>query len=288
MGCCGGTAAQEEANEDGLSQDQTELSAEQSCKALLQVRCIRVDFNKGVENLTVNATSTESALTQTSVEATGLADFGAIDAGTYDVVIELSEDAAKKYKAPAAQMGVAISKGETKKLRFDLEPRVILEIVLIDPEDEPVQDAVWELTAPLQANGTTGPDGKISIVDFPWNANDGALAVTLPKQPAAAVPVAAGGQAGAYPPAIKPSDFLDDAPKALDNKVQWTLTIANLEAGDNDEGVAARLQNLGFSVGAQKTARAVKAYQSLYMNEKDGTGTPADIKGDIQKRHDEA
>jgi hypothetical protein len=284
MGCCGGTQVQQEADEDNLAQDPTELSADQPCKAFLQVTCVRTDLNEGIENITVKATGAENA-TKASVETTGLADFGAIEAGTYDIEIELSPDYAKKYQTPTAQKGVAISKGETRKLRFAFEPKVILTIVLIDEKDEAVQGAVWELTAPLQANGTTEEDGKISIADFPWNANDGALEITLPKQPAVE-PVAAGGQAADYPPAIKPADFLDEAPKALDNKVQWTLAIADLEQGDNDQGVAARLQNLGFSAGDEKTERAVKAYQRLYMNVKEGSGTPADIKDDIKPRHD--
>jgi hypothetical protein len=69
--------------------------------------------------------------------------------------------------------------------------------------------------------------------------------------------------------------------------MDWKLWVADLEDGDNDDGVKARLNNLGFDVAdEEKTKRAVKAYQKVYLKQNSPSGVLKDILNDIKTRHD--
>jgi len=55
------------------------------------------------------------------------------------------------------------------------------------------------------------------------------------------------------------------------------------------DGVKARLNNLGFNIDDdEKTKRAVKAYQKVYLKQDNGSGIAKDILDDIKTRHDKA
>ena len=69
--------------------------------------------------------------------------------------------------------------------------------------------------------------------------------------------------------------------------MDWSVSLADLADGDDDDGVKARLNNLGFNVdGKDNVKRAVKAYQRLYLNQDNGSGVLKDILADIKTRHD--
>jgi hypothetical protein len=65
--------------------------------------------------------------------------------------------------------------------------------------------------------------------------------------------------------------------------------VADLPDGDTDDGVLARLANLGFDTGDDKKSnRAVKTYQKVFLSKGNGSGKPKDILSDIKTRHDKA
>lgn len=166
-----------------------------------------------------------------------------------------------------------------------------------DPKkkDVPLSGRPWQLLAPKTANGKTGSDGLIKNV-LTVKDTQATLSVDIKDTPAAPAedppPTTA---ATDYPIKIKPADFQDKnaeppLPPASDDDVKWTLTITTLDKSQDDESIKARLHNLGFGCDAgsdaDTTTRAVKAYQALYLNQKDGSGALADIKDDVKKRHD--
>jgi hypothetical protein len=114
-------------------------------------------------------------------------------------------------------------------------------------------------------------------------------AITPPAPPPAAP---APPDSPPYPPPIVAADFKDKMPDPdySARAVEWTLAIGGLPSFNVKEGVLARLHNLGFSCDVDSdddtVAKAVKAYQRLYLNNKNGSGVPADIQADIRDRHD--
>ena len=111
------------------------------------------------------------------------------------------------------------------------------------------------------------------------------------KKPAAAHAVTPAPAIPPYPPPIKAADFKDaalvnDPPTET---FEWDLSIGLLADYTDDNGVKARLSNLGFkSLGltGAALARVVKAYQKAHMNNNAGSGVLADIKGHVIGLHD--
>jgi N-acetyl-anhydromuramyl-L-alanine amidase AmpD len=72
-------------------------------------------------------------------------------------------------------------------------------------------------------------------------------------------------------------------------KVVWTLEVGALEPNSETRGSLQRLFNLGYTTPVQKTTdadtqRAVRAFQ--IFEKKATTGALADIKADVEAKHD--
>ena len=96
-----------------------------------------------------------------------------------------------------------------------------------------------------------------------------------------------------YPPPVKAADFTDKPPdgKPLDlDSVHWSLQMVMLEDLTGDSGVRERLHNLGYPVlglpDGPELSRMIKAYQKARMNQDNGSGKLADIKGHVINLHD--
>jgi hypothetical protein len=167
-----------------------------------------------------------------------------------------------------------------------------LQIVLLGSNSTPLAGAEWALSEPVDKSGTTGTDGLIKIEALPVDAKKGVLKVT----PKAAAPVTASPTTATtsspppYPAPIMAADFKDPvrAGDPSDAFVEWELKIGSLGSHKDDAGVWARLDNLGAScAGGTRGAASVKAYQRAFLNQKTGSGVPADIQEDLRVRHDQ-
>lgn len=165
-----------------------------------------------------------------------------------------------------------------------------LRIVLFDRDDKPLNGHVWKLESPVKKNGTTGADGLIEIDNFPPQATDGKLQVTMQLGPKVGKPAVAAAAPLAYPPPIKHPDFKDDPDPEPAGRTTaiWELEIGSLPPHDTKHGVQARLYDLGFScevkANEKRTSRSVKAYQRFYKKQKAGSGKPADIQTELRDR----
>lgn len=170
---------------------------------------------------------------------------------------------------------------------------VKLRIVLLGRDGNPLTNTLWRMTSPVAKNGTTGGDGVIQIDDFPPQQTKGVLTVTLAaRAQVGPIPANPPGAPLAYPPPLVYTDFTDPAPPEPPGRTtaEWHLKIGSLEPSGVKEGVLGRLGNIGFRCapgsGSEDATRAVKAYQRWYLNDKNGSGKPGDIQGDLLPRHD--
>jgi hypothetical protein len=295
MGLCGGSKHQKRAARAEAAKAKTDVGDGQPCplgKCHLRVTVARADTGEGVQNVTVQAKGPTSA-SKTTAADTGLADFGVVDPGQYAITVKLGATEAKKYQAPAA-VSLTIAKGDTKARRIELAPLVKLRFVLVDKAGSGLAAVEWKLDKPAK-NGKTAADGLIEVDDA-WDCDDDRqLHIKLPAPAAPPAPPAPAPAPAVvpppYPPSIDPAQFADEAPGALvpEVEVDWKLSVADLADGDSDDGVKARLNNLGFTVdGKARTTVSIKTYQRIYLNLDAGSGTPADILADIKTRHDKS
>lgn len=172
-----------------------------------------------------------------------------------------------------------------------------LSLVLIDKDDKPLSGKQWELKTPVSQKGATGGDGLAEITGLKPGDKAATLKVTMEaaRTPPNKIPPAApAGGPPPYPPAIVAADFKDKMPDPdySEQVVEWNLTIGGMPSFNDKTGVLARLHNLGFGCDIdsddETASRAVKAYQNLYMNNKNGSGLTADIQNDLRPRHDQA
>jgi hypothetical protein len=172
-----------------------------------------------------------------------------------------------------------------------------LRLVLVDKNCAPLSGKAWELLSPIKRSGTTGAGGLIEVAEIPLQETSASLKVKLseppappPPEPPAAAPVIP----TPYPPDIVEVEFTDKDPskESPSHTAEWTLQVGSLPTYNADEGVRARLHNLGFGCdvedGADVSARAVKAYQRFFLKNMNGTGVAKDIESDIRDRHDKA
>jgi hypothetical protein len=294
MGLCGGTKHQKRAARAEAAKAKTDVGDGQPCplgKCHLRVTVARADTGEGVQNITVQAKG-PTAGSKTTAADTGLADFGVVDPGKYEITVSLGAHS-KHYQAPAP-VSLTIAKGDTKARRIELAPLVKLRFVVIDKAGSGIAAAEWKLDKPAK-NGKTGADGLIEVDDA-WDCDDDRkLHVKLPAPAAAPVPPAAAPPPMVvppkYPPVIDPTQFADEKadPLVPELEMDWKLSVTDLADGDSDDGVKARLNNLGFVVdGKARTTVSVKTYQRVYLHLDNGSGTPGDILVDIKTRHDKS
>jgi hypothetical protein len=295
MGLCGGSKHQKRAARSEAAKAKTVAGDGQPCplgKCHLRVTVARADTGEGVGSISVESKGPTAGNKPTAKES-GLADFGVVNPGQYTLSVKLSEADKKKYQAPGP-LSLTIAKGDTKAQRIVLAPLNKLRFVLIDGAEKVIAGADWNLSKPAK-NGKTAASGLIEV-DLPWDSDDDReLKVKLPAPAAAPAPApAAPAPAVApdpYPPHVEPNQFHDEAadPLAPELDVDWKLSLADLPDGDNADGVKARLNNLGFNIDDdEKTKRAVKAYQKVYLKQDNGSGIAKDILDDIKTRHDKA
>lgn len=231
-----------------------------------------------------------------STAADGTITFADIDSGAYHVVAKNLGSLHGKYTLPAPG-GDTLPAGESRQVVLVAQLLASLRFVVSGNDGSPVKGARWTLESPLPAHGTTSADGLIDVPIVPLVRGAGVLRVTLPKpwvaakKPAAAHAVTPAPAIPPYPPPIKAADFKDaalvnDPPTET---FEWDLSIGLLADYTDDNGVKARLSNLGFkSLGltGAALARVVKAYQKAHMNNNAGSGVLADIKGHVIGLHD--
>jgi hypothetical protein len=165
-----------------------------------------------------------------------------------------------------------------------------------------VQDAVGKVPqvetvafrlGPLKAG--VKPDAK-GLLEYtiPPEETKGSLELSFPKPLKTAKPSPAAVADPAVPPnppAVKPAQFQDKMAAIPDEKtkVVWTLEVGALEPNSETRGSLQRLFNLGYTTPVQKTTdaetqRAVRAFQ--IFEKKATTGALADIKADVEAKHD--
>ena len=170
-----------------------------------------------------------------------------------------------------------------------------LSLVLIDKDDKPLSGKAWELKTPVLQKDTTGGGGLVEITGLKPGDRAATLEVVMEAArtpPNKTPPAAPAAGPPPYPPVIAAEGFKDKMPNPdySAQVVQWKLAMGGMPSFNVKTGVLARLHNLGFGCDVdaddETATRAVKAYQNLYLNDKNGSGVPADIQADIRDRHD--
>ena len=301
MGASGGKKAQTEARTDPLASDETLVdSVKTKCKTVLKVKVLRSDDDKGIQGIKVKALFKKKApLKRTSVAKTGLADFGEVKAGTYDIELDLGKTDLEKYRQHGGTR-VKVAKNRTTTITVKLMPLVDLRIVLLgfdrkDRKDKTLGRKRWRLEALEETKGSTKTNGLIKA-KVPILQEEAKLHVVLgapPPPPRPEPPVVT--TATDYPIKIDPSAWIDrdeepTLPQSSHLKVDWTLSLVDLADLDNDDGIKSRLHNLAFQVGDGKNTdvvkHAVNRYQATYLATVDGSGALSDVEDDVKKRHD--
>ena len=171
-----------------------------------------------------------------------------------------------------------------------------LRMVLVDKDCKPLSGKSWELLSPVPDSGTTAADGLIEFPEIPLQETAASLKVILfePQPPLDPLEPGPPVTPTPYPPDITAPEFTDKDPSRnpLSHIAEWELKVGSLPAYNSDRGVRARLHNLGFGCdvddAAERTTRAVRAYQSFFLKKKNGSGVAKDIESDIGDRHDKA
>ena len=311
MGKCKGSRAHREANANPLAQDESVAEGAvlpcEEASSSLKVTVLRLDRDQdaGVAGLTVKArVSGGAALPDQTTTDAGVADFGELEPGTYATSITLSQQDALRFR-PVSPVNVIVGAGQAKNRRMLIRPLVELRVIVLGYDhaagrDLPLNRCAWELTAPLAARGTTGADGVIRVRGLLHDAAQATLKITprrRPLRPPSRLRQAPPRPPGPYPPVIQPVHFKDRdddpvIPTPDSNTVTWTLTLVDLAQTDGKDGARARLHNLGFlgdeGADAPAARTAVKAYQALYLGQKNGSGRlDRTLITHIKKQHDE-
>lgn len=292
MGRSSGSSQLAAASADNFASDSTPLTGTTPCKrgkTLLKVFLKRGDTNAAVGNETVHAGKISPGAAKPTAPGTGLADYGAVDAGKYRFDVTLSATNKDKFKAFITQ-SATLPKQVQFSATLKLMPLAQLNIVVFDGAGKALKDAAWQLTEPVAASGTTGASGRIDAT-VPWNCTAAKLKVTPPAgKRIAAPPVVPADPVDAppYPVTVRPTQW-DPAPaRAKDAAATtWALQVQLLPDSDDDDGAKARLVNLGFPCAdAKRITRSVKAYQRLHNKDFAGSGALADVKAGLKTLHD--
>ncbi len=282
------------ASSDSFATDPKPLDPVAKCKrgkTLLKAHLYRVDTNAPIDGETIKAAKGGKTLTAVTGGATALADYGVVDPGAYTFSVTLSTDRAKKFKPFTAQ-GANVPRQVDFHATLKIVPRARLRIVVFDTRKNPIANAIWRLTSPVAANGTTGANGLIEA-EVPWNAADATLVVKLPppaeKVPAPTAVTAPDKANPVYPIAVDWARFLpaEEKCKLPDLDVTWTTEIDLITDADTPDGWKGRLANIGFPItDDERVTRSVKAFQRLNDKNYAGSGVLADISGPLKTLHD--
>ncbi len=299
MGQTSGSKQLRAATAGTLSSQSTPLNGVLQCKkgkTLLKVFLRRIDTDVALGGETVKAGLKTPGAPMPTANATGLADYGAVNPGKYFFDVQLSAASAEKYHPY-----VTTSSDVPKQVDFGATLRIVpitkLLVVIIDRVAGAVKGAAWRISEPTDAvplTGTTADNGLIDAV-VPWNCDAAKVEITLPKGKRVAKPAVVAADAKdppPYPVTIR-EEHWDPAPakslaKAADPPVfLLEVELVRLPDADDETGAKARLANLGFPKGdAARTLRSVKAYQRLHEKKYAGSGSIADIKAHLTSLHD--
>jgi hypothetical protein len=173
-----------------------------------------------------------------------------------------------------------------------------LRLVVVDASDKALKVKTCNLTVGSRKQKTLPNASGLLEMEIDPAETAGTLAVTWdpPAAKPPAKPPAAPKAASppAYPAPILASEFEDKTEKLkAETRATWTLHVGSMEALGTVRGCLRRLANLGYGapeVKAEdaKTAVVVKGYQRKNSLGTKGSesGKVADIRADLEKRHD--
>jgi cell division septation protein DedD len=192
----------------------------------------------------------------------------------------------------------SVSTGKVHKFVVG-KTKTMLRLVLLDAVDKALKVKTCLLDVGGKKQATLPGGNGLVEMEVDAVATGGTLAVTWdappppPAAPAPAPPPAASPPP--YPAPIVAADFEDKPDPTVTNEpaATWTLQVGYMEPAAVVRGCLRRLANLGYGasdvqVEDAQTAAVVKAYQR-----KNGLGTKgsesgaiADVRSDLEKRHD--
>lgn len=185
-------------------------------------------------------------------------------------------------KSTGTKVKITVAKAKTVRLR----------LVVIDSMGNAIKDrpntlkwAVGVLSWGTKS-GKTNAQGLIEA-DIPPNSRIAELKFDLTSpQPAAAATPAPANDPQRYPPVITAADFCKIGEDQKREFVyEWKLSIGSLPSAGIDEGIKARLSNLGyFCVGGGTISDVIKTFQK--RNKLNETGSIADVRDDVCNKHD--
>ncbi|HED35317.1 MAG TPA: hypothetical protein ENJ08_14065 [Gammaproteobacteria bacterium] len=293
MAIFGGSRARKNARQNTLAQD--ESSANNStlpCKkpvTTLNVNVIQSDTGKVLTGIQVKAAST-----QVSSSSAGLADFGEVVASQTEIKVQLTGEQKKQFETqtPTSKL---ISEGTNLKTSVALDPVVYLNISIMkwdikNRRDTPCNNINWSLNGQRLNETGSAADGLINV-RVPFNTRQASLKITLPPSSNTTPALVSRATSATTYPAPVQHESWDDVNNFKDMKknrsLDWNLYIDDLNAGEDENDINARLHNMGFNLSGEKgVSNAIKAYQALYLKDNNGSGLAADIKEDIIQRHD--
>ena len=200
----------------------------------------------------------------------------------------------KQQNAPSTQISVSI---------IHLA-QVSLRVKLVDNRMQPLKVQHWTLTGVSLKQGArfkddSLPGGLLDVKSIPLDARSATLRISfLPRapytRPDPAKPQIWRGPKMPYPPLPNPREFQDAEDEAYTGKppdeMEMTLCIGCLPPHASENGVRARLENLGFTVGNALEA-AIHAFQA-WDNRATGqnkplTGRWRDVSERLKQLHDD-
>lgn len=185
-------------------------------------------------------------------------------------------------KSTGSKVKVTVAKPKTVRLR----------LVVIDREGKALTDKSYTLRWAVGVlswgtkSGKTNAQGLIET-DIPPNSRIAELKLDLTTPaPAAAATAAPANDPKRYPQLINKDDFCKTGEdKKREFIFQWKLSVGSLSSESTDNGIIARLGNLGYvCVGGELISDIVKTFQK--NNKLNETGSLADVRNSVCSKHD--
>lgn len=198
-----------------------------------------------------------------------------------------------QVKVPqGAELSDSKSTGSKVKITVAKSKTVRLRLVVIDSMGNAIKDKPYTLKWAVGVlswgtkSGKTNSQGLIEA-DIPPNSRIAELKLDLTSPP----PAVAAGPAPVndpkrYPPLIQPDDFCKTGENQKREYVyEWKLSVGSLPSESTDNGIIARLDNLGYvCVGGELISDVVKTFQK--NNKLNITGNLADVRNSVCANHD--
>ncbi|MDI6804347.1 MAG: hypothetical protein QME58_10960 [Bacteroidota bacterium] len=185
-------------------------------------------------------------------------------------------------KSTGTKVKITVAKAKTVRLR----------LVIIDREGKPINDKPYTFKWAVGVlswgtkSGKTNAQGLIEA-DIPPNSSIAELKLDLTTPtPAAAAAPAPANDPKRYPPLIQTENFCKTGENQKREFVyEWKLSVGSLPSESTDNGIIARLGNLGYvCVGGELISDVVKTFQK--RNKLNETGSIADVRDNVCNKHD--